>query len=118
MIERLKEKGFQVSIDDFGSGFSALYLLKDLPVNTIKIDRDFVRSSANDIRGKKVLRSVITMCKELKMDVVVEGVETKDQVKFMIGCGCSHCHRHKPPGPISDGSRTFHGFSWKRCCVY
>lgn len=88
MIERLKEKGFQVSIDDFGSGFSALYLLKDLPVNTIKIDRDFVRSSANDIRGKKVLRSVITMCKELKMDVVVEGVETKDQVKFMIGCGC------------------------------
>lgn len=88
MIERLKAKGFQVSIDDFGSGFSALYLLKDLPVNTIKIDRGFVRSSANDMRGKKVLRSVITMCKELKMDVVVEGVETKDHVKFMISCGC------------------------------
>ena len=88
MIERLQAKGFPVSIDNFGSGFSALYLLKDLPVNTIKIDRDFVRSSANDMRGKKVLRSVITMCKELKMDVVVEGVETKDQMKFMISCGC------------------------------
>ncbi len=88
MMLRLKEKGFQVSIDDFGSGFSALYLLKDLPVNTIKIDRDFVRSSANDMRGKKVLRSVITMCKDLKMDVVVEGVETKDHVKFLISCGC------------------------------
>lgn len=88
MIERLKEKGFQVSIDDFGSGFSALYLLKDLPVNTIKMDRDFVSSSANDVRGKKVLRSVITMCKELKMDVVVDGVETKDHVKFLISCGC------------------------------
>jgi len=88
MIERLKEKGFQVSIDDFGSGFSALYLLKDLPVNTIKIDRDFVQSSANDNRGKKVLRSVITMCKDLKMDVVVEGVENKNQMKFLISCGC------------------------------
>lgn len=84
----LKNKGFQVAVDDFGSGFSVLYTLKDLPVNTIKIDQGFVRSCANDNRGKKVLRSMITMCKELKMDVVVEGVETKDHVKFMISCGC------------------------------
>ena len=88
MIEQLKKKGFQVSVDDFGSGFSVLYTLKDLPVNTVKIDRSFVRSSANDNRGKTVLRSIITMCKELKMDVVVEGVETKDHVKFLISCGC------------------------------
>ncbi len=87
-IELLKKKGFQVSIDDFGSGFSALYILKDIPVDTIKIDRGFVRSSANDNRGKKVLRNIINMCKELKMDVVVEGVETKEHVKFMISCGC------------------------------
>lgn len=88
VIMQLKEKGFQVSIDDFGSGFSSLYMLKDLPVNTIKIDRGFVRSSANDSRGKKVLRNIITMCKQLKMDVVVEGVEKQDHVKFMISCGC------------------------------
>lgn len=88
VVELLKKKGFQVSIDDFGSGFSALYILKDIPVDTIKIDRGFVQSSANDSRGKKVLRNIITMCKELKMDVVVEGVETKDHVKFMISCGC------------------------------
>lgn len=88
MIEQLKQKGFQVSVDDFGSGFSVLYTLKDLPVNTIKIDKEFVRSSANDNRGKKVLRSIISMCKDLKMDVVVEGVETKDHVKFLISCGC------------------------------
>lgn len=87
-VEVLKKKGFQVSIDDFGSGFSALYILKDIPVDTIKIDRGFVRSSANDNRGKKVLRNIITMCKQLKMDVVVEGVETKDHVKFLISCGC------------------------------
>lgn len=84
----LKEKGFLVSIDDFGSGFSALYLLKDLPVDTIKIDRGFLQSSSNDARGKKVLRNIITMCKDLKMDVVTEGIETKEQVNFIISCGC------------------------------
>ncbi len=88
VVEHLKQKGFEVSIDDFGSGFSALYMLKDIPVDTVKIDRGFLQSSSNDNRGRKVLRSIITMCKELKMDVVAEGIETKDQVKFMIDCGC------------------------------
>lgn len=88
VVERLKRKGFLVSLDDFGSGFSALYLLKDLAVDTIKIDRGFVQSSSHDNRGKKVLRNIITMCKNLKMDVVAEGIETKEQVSFMISCGC------------------------------
>lgn len=87
VVGLLKKKGFQVSIDDFGSGFSALSLLKDLPVDTVKIDRGFLQSS-NDSRGRTVLRNVITMCKALKMDVVAEGIETKEQVKFMISCGC------------------------------
>ena len=88
VVELLKKKGFQVSIDDFGSGFSALYMLKSLPVDTVKIDRGFLQSSSNDVKGRKVLRSIITMCKDLKMDVVAEGIETKAQVKFMIDCGC------------------------------
>ncbi len=88
VVVSLKKKGFLVSIDDFGSGFSALYLLKDLPVDTIKIDRGFLQSSANDARGKTVLRNIITMCKDLKMDVVTEGIETKGQMQFIISCGC------------------------------
>ena len=88
VVGALKKKGFLVSIDDFGSGFSALYLLKDLPVDTIKIDRGFLQSSSNDVRGKTVLRNIITMCKDLKMDVVTEGIETKEQVGFIISCGC------------------------------
>lgn len=88
VVTRLKQKGFLVSIDDFGSGFSALYLLKDLPVDTIKIDRGFLQSSSNDSRGKTVLRNIITMCKDLKMDVVTEGIETKEQVNFVISCSC------------------------------
>lgn len=88
VVDSLKKRGFLVSIDDFGSGFSALYLLKDLPVDTIKIDRGFLQSSTIDSRGKTVLRNIITMCKGLKMDVVTEGVETKEQVNFVISCGC------------------------------
>lgn len=88
MIERLQDKGFLVSIDDFGSGFSALNLLKDLSVNTIKIDREFLRLSSNNSRGKKVIRNIIAMCLDLKMDVVTEGIETKEQIDFITRCGC------------------------------
>lgn len=88
MVTALKKKGFLVSIDDFGSGFSALYLLKDLPVDTIKIDRGFLKASSNDVKGKKVIRNIIALCKDLKMDVVTEGIETKEQVDFISSCGC------------------------------
>ncbi len=88
MIDRLQTKGFLVSIDDFGSGFSALNLLKDLSVNTIKIDREFLRLSSNNSRGKKVIRNIIAMCLDLKMDVVTEGIETKEQIDFITRCGC------------------------------
>ena len=104
VVSKLKEKGFLVSIDDFGSGFSALYLLKDLPVDTIKIDRGFLQSSTNDARGKTVLRNIITMCKDLKMDVVTEGIETKEQVNFVISCGCQIAQGffYAKPMPVSE----------------
>ncbi|MBE5939063.1 MAG: EAL domain-containing protein [Lachnospiraceae bacterium] len=87
-VERLKALGFQVSIDDFGSGFSALNLLKDLAVDTIKIDQSFLHGSGETVRGKKVIRNIIAMCLDLKLDVVTEGIETKEQVDFIKQCGC------------------------------
>ncbi len=88
VIDLLQSKGFHVSIDDFGSGFSALNLLKDLSVDTIKLDKGFLQASSNSSRGKKVIRSVIMMCRDLKIDIVTEGVETKEQVDFITKCGC------------------------------
>lgn len=87
-VKMLKEREFIVSIDDFGSGFSALNLLKDLPVDIIKIDKEFLDDSGDDDRGKKVLRNVINMCKDLKLDVVTEGIETEEQREFIVRCGC------------------------------
>ena len=88
MVDLLQGKGFMISIDDFGSGFSALNLLKDIPANTIKIDKEFLHSTGNDFRGKKIIKNVIGMCKDLKYDVVTEGIETKEQADFIMSCGC------------------------------
>ncbi len=88
MVKRLREAGFLVSIDDFGSGYSPLSMLKDLPVDMIKIDREFLKFSTDNVRGQKVLKNVISMCKDLKLDIIAEGVETIEQINFMTSCGC------------------------------
>ncbi|MBO6111916.1 MAG: EAL domain-containing protein [Lachnospiraceae bacterium] len=88
MVKHLQEKGFKVSIDDFGSGYSALSLIKDLTVDTVKLDKYFLHSSANDMKGKIVLKSVISMCRDLKITVVTEGVENDEQIDFLTRSGC------------------------------
>ena len=89
MVNRLHAKKFLVSIDDFGSGFSALNLLKDLEVDTIKIDKEFLQMSSENARGKQVIKSVIRMCRDLKIQVVTEGIEKEESVQFISRCGCS-----------------------------
>lgn len=88
VIDILQSHGFTVSIDDFGSGYSALNLLKDLSVNTVKIDKEFLQVSSETFRGRKVLRNVIALCRDLKIDVVTEGIETQEQVDFITRSGC------------------------------
>lgn len=88
VVDKLHKCGFSVSIDDFGSGYSALNMLKDIPVNIIKIDKEFLRMSANDTRGKKVIKNVIAMCKDLKLDIVAEGVENQQQIDLLTNFGC------------------------------
>lgn len=89
MIKLLKDRGFLVSIDDFGSGFSAINLLKDLQVDTIKVDRGFLKNGASNHQGRKIIRHVIAMCLDLKMEVIAEGIETKEQIDLITRCGCS-----------------------------
>ena len=88
IVETLKALDFSVSIDDFGSGYSALNMLKDIPVETIKLDRKFLQLSSNTYKGQKVIKNIIIMCKELKLELIAEGVETKEQLEFLTGCGC------------------------------
>ncbi|MCR5033627.1 MAG: EAL domain-containing protein [Lachnospiraceae bacterium] len=88
MVDCLQKQGFLVSIDDFGSGFSALNLLKDIAIDTVKIDRGFLHISSDTDRGKTIIKNIIRMCRDLKVEVITEGVETKEQVDFLTSCGC------------------------------
>lgn len=87
-IEAVKKEGFSIAIDDFGSGFSGLNLLKDIAVDTIKIDKGFLHGSGATERGKSIIRNVIALCLDLKTDVITEGIETEEQIEFIKKCGC------------------------------
>lgn len=87
-MNALKNEGFKISIDDFGSGYSSLNLLKDIPADTLKIDKAFLTKSSDGSSGTIILSSVMTMAKELNMSTIAEGVETLDEVNVLKRIGC------------------------------
>ncbi len=103
-IVRLKEKGYTLLMDDFGSGYSTLNILKDTQFDTIKIDRMFFRDLMESLRGKEIIKYVIAMAKAIGLDVMAEGVETKEQADFLLTCGCHAAQGfyYAKPMPVSD----------------
>lgn len=87
-IQALKDAGFWVSIDDFGSGYSSLNMLKEIPVDVLKLDREFFYHSDSTERGRIVIASVIRMAKSLNMEVISEGVETEEQATLLNNLEC------------------------------
>lgn len=87
-ISLLKESGFKLLMDDFGSGFSSLNMLKDTKFDVIKMDQGFLRDFIGSDRGKRIVEHTIQMSKDIGLDMVAEGVETKEQAMFLKECGC------------------------------
>ncbi|MCR5829083.1 MAG: GGDEF domain-containing phosphodiesterase [Lachnospiraceae bacterium] len=87
-IKRLKSYGFAVSMDDFGSGYSSLNSLKDMPLDVLKLDAEFFRGENSGTRGEIVVSEAIRLAKCLDMRTVAEGVEVKEQVEFLASQGC------------------------------
>lgn len=83
ILKELRAKGVTIAIDDFGTGYSSLSYLNVLPLNKIKIDRSFVSDITNDERTLKLLRGVVHLSRELGLEIVVEGVETEDQLELI-----------------------------------
>ncbi|MBR6982688.1 MAG: EAL domain-containing protein [Ruminococcus sp.] len=88
LVNKLRNFGFIVEIDDFGSGTSSLNSLKDINADVLKIDMGFLQKTNNPERGRTILRTIIDLAKSLDMKVITEGVEHPDQVEFLSACGC------------------------------
>ena len=84
----IKQAGFSISVDDFGSGFSSLSLLKDIPANVLKLDKEFLNTGGENKKEKVIINSVINMAKELQMTTVAEGVEDQKQSDLLKQMGC------------------------------
>jgi EAL domain-containing protein (putative c-di-GMP-specific phosphodiesterase class I) len=87
-IQRLRTRGVRFSIDDFGTGYSSLAYLKRLPVDEIKIDRSFVRDVIDDANDAALVRTILTMSQHMGLEVVAEGVETREAWRFLVDNNC------------------------------
>ena len=90
MLRHLRDLGVQLAIDDFGTGYSSLSYLHRFPIDTLKIDRSFVTRMASNAENVEIVRTIIMLAQVLGMDVVAEGVETKDQLKLLRDLKCEY----------------------------
>lgn len=100
-IKTLRRMGIRVSLDDFGTGFSSLSYLRQLPINTLKIDKSFVDNIDNDDKTEMIIGSVIDMVKKLNLESVAEGVEDKSQYDFLKEQGCNNIQGFLLSKPVS-----------------
>ena len=101
IMERLRTYGFKILMDDFGSGYSSLNVLKDLPVDILKIDLKFLSGIDKFGRGGNILASVIRMARWLSLPVIAEGVETREQADFLISIACNVAQGYYFSRPIT-----------------
>ncbi|MEG0803686.1 MAG: EAL domain-containing protein, partial [Pygmaiobacter sp.] len=97
----LQDYGFEIMMDDFGSGYSSLNMLKDVPVDVLKIDMKFVDDIEVSNRARNVMASVVRMAKWLDMSVIAEGVETRTQIDFLRSIGCDRVQGFYFSKPLS-----------------
>ena len=90
IINSLKEYGFLIEIDDFGSGYSSLNMLKEVPADILKMDMAFLSMDKNASKGRKIINTIITLAKALGMFVIIEGVENKEQLDYLSGTGADY----------------------------
>lgn len=100
----MKSLGFSVSVDDFGSGYSSLNLLSSIPLDILKIDRDFLSTLQTSKKAQVILKKVVELAKELHMEVICEGVEKQEQIDFLLSVGCQYAQGYffSKPVPLDE----------------
>jgi EAL domain-containing protein (putative c-di-GMP-specific phosphodiesterase class I) len=90
LLDELYGMGLHLSIDDFGTGYSSLSALQQFPISTLKIDQSFVRDIPTDTDDATIVRTIVDMGRTMEMEVVAEGVETREQFDFLRKHGCHY----------------------------
>jgi diguanylate cyclase (GGDEF)-like protein/PAS domain S-box-containing protein len=90
VLQQLRYLGIRLAIDDFGTGYSSLSYLRHLPINSLKIDRSFIKNLPDNTSDRQITSAIIAMANALGLDVVAEGVESQDQQEFLLSAGCRY----------------------------
>lgn len=109
IVNQLIQYGFTIEIDDFGSGYSSLNTLKDVPASILKLDMRFFSNTKNAVRSNNIIESVVRMAKWIDMIVIAEGVEKKEQADYLRSIGCYYIqgYLYAKPMPVED---------YEKCC--
>lgn len=106
VLDSIQSRGIRLAIDDFGTGYSSMSLMKQFPIDTIKIDRSFVRDLPNDSEDQAIAQAIISMGKALGMTVVAEGVETTEQERFLRNHACDEMQGYLFSKPLPSQQLT------------
>ena len=101
-LKNIRSMGIRISIDDFGTGYSSLSYLKRLPINNLKIDREFIIDAYKDEEDASIVRAIIALAKSLNLSYIAEGVETKEQLDFLIEEGCYNIQGYYYSKPLPE----------------
>lgn len=108
-VSTIRSKGYKVSIDDFGSGYSSLNTVGNLPIDVIKFDRSFVQNSINTEKGIAIMSGLVDIFKRIGLEVICEGVETIEEELAIQACGCNlvQGYLHDKPLPVEEFERKY-----------
>jgi EAL domain-containing protein (putative c-di-GMP-specific phosphodiesterase class I) len=106
MLNQLKDLSIKVCVDDFGTGYSSLSYLHTFPIDTLKIDRSFVHDMSRNYRNMEIIRTIIMLAHNLKLDVIAEGVETAEQYAQLSALGCQFAQGFYFSRPVDKNDAT------------
>jgi len=114
LLTEIRSLGINIALDDFGTGYSSLSYLKQLPINTLKIDKSFIDNIATNEREKAIVDGIIQLAQKIDLDVIAEGVEAKEQIKLLESMGCNQIQGYyfSRPLPSDEIEEKFLKTNW------